>query len=604
MKRLFDYIYEQEKKFPLEACVGSKHQGKWKYLTTQQVIHESKSLAQGLINLGVQKGEKIGIVVVQNRVEWLIVDLAVQQAGAVLVPLYPTISQREYQYILEDSEMVYCFCDPGELEEKISLVGRSLLRDIFVFDDDDANMRSWRKLFTKFNDQTLSQIADTITVSDLATIIYTSGTTGVPKGVMLSHANISSNVEAAYGLIPTSPGDKVLSFLPLCHIFEKVVLYSYIATGMSISFTGLDNLGGDEGDLKTLKPHFFTAVPRLLEKVYQKIMEKGQELKGIKRSLFFWSLKLTEDYEYDKSYGVLKTLALSIADTLVFSKWRSALGGRIKGILTGAAACPENIIRTFSAAGIPIREGYGLTEAAPGITFNGYRPGEAMLGTVGFPIAGVSVEIDALGEGFREGEGEILASGPNIMIGYFKQADLTSEVIFEKDGVRWLRTGDVGRWIVRADGKRFLQITDRKKELLKTSGGKYVAPSPIEAVLKADFLIEHAMVIGEQKKFVSALIVPAIDMLKKWCAEHQVLWTDPESVLHHPKIIAYYQSVIDRCNQKLGKFEQIKRFSLIDAPWEMVKSDQSVSELTPTLKLKRRVIMQRWADIIEKMYED
>jgi long-chain acyl-CoA synthetase len=603
LDRLFDFMYDQQRKYPLAACVGGKSDDKWTYLSTDEVIKKSRQLASGLLSLGLQKGDKIGLVVVQNRPEWLMVDLAVQQAGGILVPLYPTISVQEYQYILQDSGMRFCFCDAGELEMKLAEAGRDLLESIFVFGDSKKH-RGWQSLLQQVNDEQLNAISEQITGKDTATIIYTSGTTGVPKGVVLSHWNIASNVMAAYDLIPTAPGDKVLSFLPLCHIFEKVVIYAYVATGMSVTFTGLDNLGGEQGDLKVLKPHFFTAVPRLLEKVYQRILEKGNTLTGLKRWLFFWSMSLTEDYEYDKTYGPWKTFQLQLANQLIFSKWREALGGNIKGILTGAAACPESIIRTFSAAGIPVREGYGLTEAAPGLTFNAYTPGGAMLGTVGQPIQGVTIEIDTTAGEFREGEGEILATGPNIMQGYYRQEAQTREVLFDRKGQRWLRTGDVGRWVVRSDGQRFLKITDRKKELLKTSGGKYVAPSPIEAALKADFLVEQAMVIGEQRRFVSALIVPAMEGLRQWCHEHSVLWSTPEEILHHPKVLAYFQKVVDRCNQHLARFEQIKKFTLIDSPWEMTKTDGSAAELTPTLKLKRRVILERWDDIIEKMYEE
>lgn len=601
MERLFDFMYDQQRRYPLDACIGGKSGDIWVYRSTTQVIYDSRSLATGLLSLGLERGDKVGLVVSQNKPEWLILDLAVQQAGAILVPLYPTISVQEYRYILQDSKMRFCFCDADELEYKLEEAGDGLLQNIYVFGDSKRHAR-WDTLLLTPNDTLLNDIAANTKGDDIATIIYTSGTTGVPKGVVLTHWNIASNVMAAYDLIPTSTGDKVLSFLPLCHIFEKVVIYAYIATGMSVTFTGLDNLGGEQGDLKLLKPHFFTAVPRLLEKVYQRILEKGNELKGVKRWLFFWSLALTRDYDYDRSYGPWKSFQLYLANALIFSKWRSALGGNIKGILTGAAACPENIIRTFCAAGIPVREGYGLTEAAPGLTFNAYTPRGAMLGTVGQPIQGVTIEIDTNSGDYREGEGEILASGPNIMQGYYRQEGLTEEVLFWKDGKKWLRTGDVGRWVKRADGRLFLKITDRKKELLKTSGGKYVAPSPIEAMLKADFLVEHAMVIGEQRRFVSALIVPAMDGLRNWCQEHGVLWSSPEEVLHHPKVLAYFQKVVDKCNAQLARFEQIKKFTLIDSPWEMQKTDGSSAELTPTLKLKRRVILERWADIIDRMY--
>jgi len=366
-----------------------------------------------------------------------------------------------------------------------------------------------------------------------------------------------------------------------------------------VHFTGTDNLGGDEGDIKDVKPIFFTTVPRLLEKVYEKIYNKGLELTGVKKKLFFWALSLTDDYEYDDDTSGFKW---KIADKLIFSKWREALGGNVKGILTGAAACPVKMAKVFSAAGVPIREGYGLTETAPGLTINKYSKNGAMLGTVGPTLDNVTIKIDPSDGNYKEGEGEILAKGSNIMMGYYKKPDKTAEVFKEIDGEKWFCTGDVGKLVTGPGGNTFLKITDRKKELLKTSGGKYVAPAPIENKFKEDFLIEQMMVVGEKQKFVSALIVPAKEALKDWCSENGVEWTSLNEVLENDKVKAHYQTVINEFNPNFSHIEQIKKFALLPTDWEATKEDGTDAELTPTMKLKRRVIREKYKKEIDKIY--
>ena len=419
---------------------------------------------------------------------------------------------------------------------------------------------------------------------------------------MLSHDNIVSNVKAVKAFIPIDEGEIALSFLPLCHIFERTASYSYAYNGINIVFTGTDNLGGEEGDLRAIEPHFFTTVPRLLEKVYEKIYNKGLELEGFKKTLFFWALGLTDDYDYDWRPSGLEALKWFIADRLIFSKWREALGGRIKGILTGAAPCPVKVMRVFSAAGIPIREAYGLTETSPGLTFNRYEPKGACMGTVGMPFPDVEIMIDTEGD-YRPGEGEIMAKGPNIMIGYYNKPDATAAVIEERDGARWFRTGDVGTWVTGANGEQFVKITDRKKELLKTSGGKYVAPAPIESKLKEDFLIEQIMVVGDKQKFVSALIVPAVEALKEWCESSGLGWTSMEEALSRDEVQAHYQGIIDGMNPGFSKIEQIKKFTLLNTDWTPTKEDGTEAELTPTMKLKRRVILDKHQSAIDEMYD-
>jgi len=435
--------------------------------------------------------------------------------------------------------------------------------------------------------------------NELATLIYTSGTTGQPKGVMLSHNNIVSNVRDVGEIFPISAGDRALSFLPICHIFERAASYAYTSHSIEVSFAGTSNLGGDDGDLKATQPHFFTTVPRLLEKVYEKIYNKGLTLSGLKRKLFFWALDLTKDYEIDQSKG----LQMRIADALIFSKWREALGGNVKGIVSGAAACPTKIKQVFSAAGIPIREGYGLTETSPGLAIGRFSKGGAVMNAIGPSLKSVELMIDASDGNYRPGEGEILAKGPNIMMGYFNKPEATAAVTKEIDGEKWFCTGDVGTLVKGPTGEDFLKITDRKKELLKTSGGKYVAPAPIENKLKEDFLIEQVMVVGEKKKFVSALIVPAEEALQDWCRNNDVEWTSMVEVVQNPKVVAAFQKAVDEANPHFSKTEKIKKFTLVPGPWEPVKADGSKAELTPTLKLKRRVIIEKYDSMIDDIYD-
>jgi long-chain acyl-CoA synthetase len=410
-----------------------------------------------------------------------------------------------------------------------------------------------------------------------------------------------SNIKAIMPLIPLSAGERALSFLPICHIFERVVSYAYTWYGANVTFTGTDNLGGETGDLRKVKPHFFTAVPRLLEKVYEKIVNKGLELTGAKKKLFFWALELTEDFEYDKEYTGLAALKRKIADKLIFSKWREALGGSVRGIVTGASPLPVMIARTFSAAGVPIREGYGLTESSPGISITRFEKGYAKLGTVGPVIDGGQIMIDNRDGTYREGEGEIMYAGPNVMLGYYNKPVETAEMIEVRDGVRWLRTGDVGMLIDTPKGP-FLKITDRKKELLKTSGGKYVAPLPIESKLKEHFLVDQVMVVGDNRKFVSALIIPAQDALKDWCSKKGIKFESVAEAVKDPQVQQRYQWIVDKYNPEFGHVEQVKKVTLLANPWEPIKDDGTEAELTPTLKLKRRVIMEKCKDAIEQMY--
>ncbi len=516
------------------------------------------------------------------------------------MPLYPTISPREYAYILNDASCRAIFFGGADLAEKIQSAQSQVPSLEFLFAlDDHPEHPSWE---TIWSNKASSSTDRGIRGSDLATIIYTSGTTGHPKGVMLTHRNIVENVKAVNELTPLVAGQRVLSFLPLCHIFERSASFANIYTGASVTYTGLDNLGGEDGDLRRIQPHFLTCVPRLLEKIYEKIYQKGLELTGLKRWLFFWAMRLTEDYSYDKTYWGLARIKRDIADRLIFSKWRAALGGHVQGIITGSAPCPLRIAQVFSAAGIPIREGYGLTESSPGITINRFQPGMAMLGTVGPTITGVDIRIDESDGIYADGEGEILAAGPNIMRGYYNKPEESARVLPEIDGRTWLRTGDVGKIVKGPSGVEFLKITDRKKELLKTSGGKYVAPAPIENRLKEEILVEQAMVVGDGRKFVTALLVAAEDPLRNYCQHKGIPWSDLQTAIELPQIVEKYGEIIERINPHFSHVEQIKKFKLLSDVWVPVQANGAAGELTPTLKLKRRVLRQKYADVIEDLY--
>lgn len=600
--RLFDFIYYQKEHFPQEKAFAGKIDGKWEYYSTDDMINQSLRMAAGLLELGLQSGDKIAIVSYQNRPEWLIADFAALQIGVVDVPLYPTISPSEYEYILNDAEVKYAFVGDGDSYDKVAEAQKSVpsLKGIYTFDRQEGRP-FWEDMWNENRIEEVKAISEAINPEQLATLIYTSGTTGRPKGVMLTHSNIVHMTYCTGELLPPQQGESVLSFLPLCHVFERAASYSFVYRGYNVYFTGTDNLGGETGDLRAVAPSYFNTVPRLLEKVYEAIYNKGLELEGVKKKLFFWALSLTDDYEYGKQYGFIEGIKRSIADKLIFSKWREALGGNVKGILTGAAPCPTKILRVFSAAGIPIREAYGLTETSPGLTINEFDPKKALIGSVGPAIKGVDLMIDRSEGDYREGEGEILARGVNVMSGYYKKPDKTAEVFKEIDGKKWFRTGDIGTFVEK-NGIKFLKITDRKKELLKTSGGKYVAPAPIETRFKEDFLIEQMMVVGDKQKFVSALIVPATEALKDWCKSNDVAWTSRAEVLKNEKVQARYQEILNQYNPNFSHIEQIKKFALLDAEWEPTKEDGSDAELTPTMKLKRRVILEKFGKEIEEIY--
>lgn len=601
-ERLFDYLYYQYDNTPLDKSFGRREGDGWLFYSTADLIEKARKLASGLHDMGLRRGDKVSMVAYINRPEWIVVDLATQHLGIVNVSLYPTISPNEYEYILNEAGVKACFVGGDDLYEKVSTAQSNVasLKHIYTFDR-SADRPFWEDLFSDTHLETVEQISQTIKTDDLATIIYTSGTTGNPKGVMLTHRNIITVVHDTMLAIPVYERSKSLSFLPFCHIFERAVIYGYLWKGVEAYCVGTTNLGGEHGDLREVQPNFFTTVPRLLEKVYEKIYNKGLELKGIKKKLFFWALSLTDDYTMFEKPSGLRGLKYKIADKLIFSKWREALGGQLKGIVTGAAPCPAKIARIFSAAGVPILEGYGLTETSPTISINQFETC-SMIGTVGPLLPSVEVYIDGSDGAYPAGEGEILVHGPNVMQGYYNKPEATAAVFREMDGKRWFCTGDIGKFVDGPGGKPCLKITDRKKELLKTSGGKYVAPAPIESKFKEDFLVEQIMVVGDKQKFVSALIVPAEEALLDWCEEHCIDCKDIATAIKHPKVIEHYQSICETVNPGFSHIEQVKKFQLVAAQWEAIKTDGSEAELTPTMKLKRRVIRKKFAKEIAEIY--
>ena len=605
IRRLFDIPYYQQKNSPLKQSLGGMHvTGKNYSYSTDEFVKLANKVSLGLLQMGVKPGDKIALISYNNRPEWNIMDMGMMQIGAINVPVYPTISASDYIYIFNDASVKYCIVGHGDLLEKVKTAQKDIpsLQAIFTFDEVDskgqtdaneAEVLHWEHIFSDSSDfSAVEQIKQTIKPEDIATIIYTSGTTGNPKGVVLSHHNICTNVRDILPFIPLNTGEIALSFLPLCHVFERTVTYSYMAKGVNIVYArDLETLSES---LQEVKPHFFTTVPRLLEKVYEKIINKAKGESKIKQKIFFWALGLTEKYDYDWKASGLLGIQWAIADKLVFSKIRARLGGRVKGIVTGAAACPRRMAQFFSAIGVPIREGYGLTETSPAISINLFEPHQAMLGSVGPILPSVTVKITEDGN-YGPGEGEIMVMGPTVMVGYYNNPEATAEVM-TSDG--WFLTGDIGKFVENNKGVKFLKITDRKKELLKTSGGKYVAPTPIESTLKEDLLVEQAMVVGDNMKFVSVIIQPTFDSLKNWCKENGIEYgSDVNAVLSNPKVKAYYQQVIDAANPQFGKVEQVKKYVLVSDVWGV-----PTGELTPTMKLKRRVILSKYQKEIDAMY--
>ena len=585
--RLFDCIATQMLKDPAGVMLAGKENGTWQEYKTQEVADTVNQLSSGLLHLGFNNKDNTAegrdkiAVISKNRPEWIILDLAVQQIGAVLTPVYPTIGDTELEYILNDAKVEIIFVNDLLLYDKVTELQAKLplLKHIFSFEKIDG-IHHWKEILKTDGFSEITKIADQIKAEDLATIIYTSGTTGKPKGVMLSHNNIASNVFDSIPCFPPGENMKALSFLPLNHIFERMVTYLYLFKGIPIYYAESMETIGD--NLKEIKPDLFTTVPRLLEKVYEKIMEKGEALKGIKRKLFFWAHDLATKFEINKSMGFFYNMQMKIADKLIFTKWREALGNNIVCIVSGGAACQVRLIRIFTAAGLPIMEGYGLTETSPVISVNRYEVKDRMFGTVGPLIDHVEVKIAE--------DGEILCKGPNIMLGYYKNPEATADT-FDNG---WFKTGDIGMMVEN----KFLKITDRKKEMFKTSGGKYVAPVAIENKMKESPFIENMIVLGAGEKFVGALVVPAFAYLKEWCKKNNVDGSSNEKILSNKEVQELYKSEVEHYNQFFSHVEQIKKFELLPFEWSIESG-----EMTPKLSLKRKVIMEKNKEYIHRIYQ-
>ncbi len=588
VSRIFDIISHQLQEFPLDPALAGKVDGEWKRYSSADFRDHSNWISLGLIDSGLQPSEKVAIIS-NNRPEWNFVDMGTLQAGAVDVPIYPTASEQDLIFILNDADVKFIFVSSEELYHKARKCaeGCTTLKEIFTFEKVQG-AKHWTEILeggkSSSSGPELDKRKSAVNPGDLATILYTSGTTGTPKGVMLSHNNLVSNFIAVRHLPPTEHGDIALSFLPLNHIYERMLTYMYMYICISIYYAESIETIGD--NIREVKPHVFSAVPRLLEKVYEKIVSKGSLLTGIKRKLFFLSIKLGEQYDPGKSQGFLYNLQLALVRKLVFSKWQEGLGGNVKAIVSGGAALNPRLARIFWAAGVNVLEGYGCTETSPVIAVNNLEPQGMKIGTVGPVIDGVEVKIAE--------DGEILCKGPNVMLGYYKRKDLTDESI---DAEGYYHTGDIGEII----DERYLKITDRKKEIFKTSGGKYIAPQMIENKLKESRFIEQVMVIGEGQKYASALVVPSFETVREWASRKGIDLGDGEKarIATEPQVKKRIMEEVRKVNSSLAKYETIKKIEIIPEEWTIERG-----EITPKLSLKRKVIMEKYSAAVERIYKD
>lgn len=586
--RLFDLLNRYRELYPSKPdALAAKTNGQWRTYSASEFIENAELMSYGLLAMGLQKNDKIATLS-NNRPEWNFVDLGMMRAGCIHVPVYPTISADDLKFILKDAEVKYIFVSDADLWKKVEAVVKDIpeIKGMFSFDEIPGKAH-WTSIKIKGSENPdpdkIRQICDSIASNDLATLLYTSGTTGFPKGVMLSHDNIISQLRAATNLAPVDRNSKALSFLPLNHVYERVLSYLYMYLGVSIYYA--ESIDKVADNLKEVQPEIFGCVPRLFEKVYDRIIAKGTELTGIKKKLFFWAVDLGLKYEINGANGLLYELQLKVARKIIFSKWQEALGGKVKAAISGGAALQPRLARVFWAAGIPILEGYGLTETSPIITVNTLERGGLKFGTVGKTIEKVTVRIAE--------DGEILCKGPNVMLGYYKRPDLTAEII---DSEGWLHTGDIG---VMEEGV-YLKITDRKKEIFKTSGGKYIVPQHIENKLKESRFIEQVMVIGENRKFAAALVVPGFIFLKEWCQRKQI--TVPatnEELIALERVKNRVMKEVNAINESLANYETIKKIALLPREWSIEKG-----ELTPKMSLKRKVILAANTDLIERMYSE
>lgn len=585
--RLFDFLEYQLKNAPRQDSIAMKQNGKWQKISTEEFVNKANTISRGLLKLGVRAGDKIALASTNNRTEWNLMDIGIQQIGCISVPVYPTITSKDYVYIFNDSEVKFVFVSDKELYEKINGIKSQVpsLVGVYTFDE-ISGAPNISEIFDlgidSENQHEVEAVKEQVKPEDLATIIYTSGTTGRPKGVMLSHNNIVSNVIASNPRVPKFPSQypKALSFLPVCHVFERMLLYLYIYNGIGIYYA--ENLETIGENLKEVQPDVMTVVPRLVEKVYAKIYDKGASAGGIKTKIFMWALKLVEDYEPFGEKSFVWKLKHKIADAIVFKKWREGVGGNLTCMVSGSASLSPRLNRMFWGAGIPILEGYGLTETSPVCTVNSMSKEGFGVGMVGRAIDGVEVKIAE--------DGEILIKGPNVMMGYYNQPEKTAEVM-TSDG--YFKTGDIGEL---HNGN--LKITDRKKEIFKTSGGKYIAPQNMENTMKQSRFVEQIMVIGENEKMPCAFVQPNFENLKMWASENNVsLPENPKDLVNESRVIELFESEIHQVNQRLGHWEQVKLFRLTPEVWSI-----DGGELTPTLKLKRRNVINKYRDLYKEMY--
>lgn len=585
-KRLFDFAYYQLEKYPQEKALNTKYNGEWKATSTQEYINKANTFSRALLRMDVKVNDKIALISSTNRTEWNICDIGIMQIGAQDVPIYPTISEEEYEYVLNHSECIYCFVSDKEIYDKVMAIKNNVpsLKEVYTFDEVQA-AKNWSEVLEKGKDESNQDEVDkrkeAIGEDDLATLIYTSGTTGKPKGVMLSHKNIASNAKFSAERLPIDLGKSSgLSFLPVCHVYERMLHYMYQYCGVELYFA--ESLDTISANLQEVKPEVMTAVPRVLEKVYDKIYSKGGELSGIKKKLFFWAIELGLKYEPYGENGWWYETQLSLANKLIFSKWREALGGNLKAIASGSAPLQPRLARIFNAAKIPVMEGYGLTETSPVISVNDMRNKGFKIGTVGKPLSKTEVKI--------ADDGEILVKGPQVMIGYFKNKEETEKVM--EGG--YFHTGDIGE----IDSEGFLKITDRKKEMFKTSGGKYVAPQTIENVMTQSRFIENMMVIGEGEKMPAALIQPDFEFIKDWGNIKNInLPSDLKELVKNQDVIDRIQEEVDFYNEGFGQWEKVKKFELTPDVWSI-----EGGQLTPTMKMKRKVIKEQYKDLYDKIY--
>jgi len=583
--RIFDIPYYQLETYNLKNALTTKRDNQWESISSQEYLNQANAISRGLLRLGVEPSDKIALISSTNRTEWSVMDIGILQLGAQNVPIYPTISKEDYEYVLNHSEAIYCFVSDQSIIEKLNQIkGNTKLKGVYTFND-IVGEKSWKEVLELGKDDSNQDVVDdrkkNVKPGDLATLIYTSGTTGRPKGVMLSHNNLVSNVLSSNKNVPLNYGkDIALSFLPICHVFERMILYLYQYCGVSVYFAeSIEKLSENAQDVK---PNVMTAVPRLYEKIYDKIYAKGEDLTGLKKKLFFWAVNLGLKYEPYEANGWWYEKQLGLARKLIFTKWQAALGGELKLMVSGSAALQQRLTRVFAAAGMPIMEGYGLTETSPVTSVNDQNNGGFRIGTVGRVIEGVEVKI--------ADDGEILVKGPNVMQGYFKDPEKTAEVMTGE----YFHTGDKGE--IDRDG--FLKITGRKKEMFKTSGGKYVIPNLLENEFKQSFFIEQIMVVGEGEKMPAALIQPNFEYIKGWIEDEEIeMGNSHEDIANSQIIIKKIQEEILTCNAKFGKWEQIKRFELTPKIWSI-----DGGELTPTMKMKRKVIKEIYKDLYDKIY--